>query len=226
METKPTWSFSSLKTFDQCPKKYYHTKVAKDYEENFKTEAILYGNEFHTAAEKYVSGEVEELDPRFSFTQAALDKLKGMKGEKLCEFKMGLTANLEPCGFFDKDVWFRGVSDLTILDRESGVAKVIDYKTGKSAKYADKGQLELMALATFKHFPEIKVVKGGLLFVVCNAFIKDTYTIDQESDLWKKWLIEYAKVEKAFEVDVWNAKPTGLCRAHCVVLECPHNGKR
>ena len=84
METKPTWSFSSLKTFDQCPKKYYHTKVAKDYEENFKTEAILYGNEFHTAAEKYVSGEVEELDPRFSFTQAALDKLKGMKGEKLC----------------------------------------------------------------------------------------------------------------------------------------------
>jgi hypothetical protein len=81
-------------------------------------------------------------------------------------------------------------------------------------------------LATFKHFPEIKVVKGGLLFVVCNAFIKDTYTIDQESDLWKKWLIEYAKVEKAFEVDVWNAKPTGLCRAHCVVLECLHNGKR
>ena len=24
------WSFSSLKTFQQCPKKYYHTKVAKD----------------------------------------------------------------------------------------------------------------------------------------------------------------------------------------------------
>jgi len=226
METKPTWSFSSLKTFDQCPKKYYHTKVAKDYEEDFKTEAILYGNEFHTAAEKYVSGEVGELDPRFSFTQTTLDKLKGMKGEKLCEFKMGLTANLEPCDFFDKDVWFRGVSDLTILNRETGVAKVIDYKTGKSAKYADKGQLELMALATFKHFPEIKVVKGGLLFVVCNAFIKDTYTIEQESDLWQKWLTEYAKVEKAFEVDVWNAKPTGLCRAHCVVLECLHNGKR
>ena len=226
METKPTWSFSSLKTFDQCPKKYYHTKVAKDYEEDFKTEAILYGNEFHTAAEKYVSGEVAELDPRFSFTQTTLDKLKGMKGEKLCEFKMGLTANLEPCDFFDKDVWFRGVSDLTILNRETGVAKVIDYKTGKSAKYADKGQLELMALATFKHFPEIKVVKGGLLFVVCNAFIKDTYTIEQESDLWQKWLTEYAKVEKAFEVDVWNAKPTGLCRAHCVVLECLHNGKR
>jgi hypothetical protein len=223
---KPAWSFSSIKTFDQCPKKYYHVKVAKDYEEDFSTEAILYGNEFHKAAEEYVSEVVSALDPRFAYAQQALDKLKGMKGEKLCELKMGLTANLEACGFFDKGVWFRGVADLIVLDREAGVAKVIDYKTGKSAKYADKGQLELMALAVFKHFPEVKVVKGGLLFVVCNAFIKDTYTIEQESELWKKWLIEYGKMEKAYEVDVWNPRPTGLCRAHCIVLECPHNGRR
>ena len=65
MDTKPAWSFSSIKTFDQCPKKYYHLKVAKDYEEDFNTEAILYGNEFHTAAELYVRGDAEELDPRF-----------------------------------------------------------------------------------------------------------------------------------------------------------------
>jgi len=85
--------------------------------------------------------------------------------------------------------------------------------------------LELMALATFKHFPEIKTVKGGLLFVVCNAFIQDTYTIEQESDLWQKWLSEYSKMEKTYEVDVWNPRPSGLCRAHCVVTECPHNGR-
>jgi hypothetical protein len=139
---------------------------------------------------------------------------------------MGLTADLEPCGFFDKNVWWRGVVDLAILDREAGTAKVIDYKTGKSAKYADKGQLELMALAMFKHFPEVKTIKGGLLFVVCNAFIKDTYTIEQESELWQKWLADYAKMAKAYEVDVWNPRPTGLCRAHCIVLECPHNGRR
>ena len=223
---KPAWSFSSIKTFDQCPKKYYHTKVAKDYAEDFNTEAILYGNEFHEAAEVYVRGDVDKLDPRFDYALAALDKIKGMKGEKLCELKMGLTENLEACGFFDKDVWFRGVADLIVLDRETGVARVIDYKTGKSAKYADKGQLELMALAVFKHYPEVKVVKGGLLFVVCNVFITETYSIDRESELWAKWLAEYGKIEKAFEVDVWNPKPTGLCRAHCIVLECPHNGRR
>src|SRR6056300_353470 len=222
---KPAWSFSSIKTFDQCPKKYYHTKVAKDYKEDFNTEAILYGNEFHEAAEHYVRGDVEELDPRFDYAKAALDKLKNMKGEKLCEYKMGLTENLEPCGFFDKDVWFRGVSDLTILDREAGVAKVFDYKTGKSAKYADKGQLELMALATFKHFPEIKVVKGGLLFVIAKALIKDSYDSTAAPIMWKKWLADYARMEKALETDTWNARPSGLCRQHCAVLDCPHNGR-
>ena len=91
METKPAWSLSSIKTFDQCPKKYYHVKVAKDYEENFETEAILYGNEFHKAAEDYVGGTVDKLDPRFDYAKTVLDKLLSMKGEKLCEYRMGLT---------------------------------------------------------------------------------------------------------------------------------------
>jgi RecB family exonuclease len=226
MEPKPTWSFSSIKTFDQCPKKYYHLKVKRDYVEDFNTEAVLYGNEFHKAAELYVRGDVETLDPRFTYALATLDRLKNMKGDKLCEYKMGLTENLEPCKFLDEDAWYRGIADLIIVDKESGVAKVFDYKTGKSAKYADKGQLELMALCIFKHFPEVKTVKGGLLFVVCNALIKETYTIENQPELWRKWLTAYGTLEKSYDNDVWNPRPTGLCRAHCIVLECPHNGRR
>jgi hypothetical protein len=220
---KPAWSFSAMKTFEQCPKKYYHLKVAKDYEENFDTPAILYGNEFHEAAERYVGGEDKELDPRFSFALGALDKLIGMEGDKYPEYKMGLTENLEPCGFYDSDVWFRGISDLSIINGSK--AKILDYKTGKSARYADVGQLELMSLATFKHFPAVTVAKGGLFFVVCNEMVKGTYTIEDEPRLWQKWMGKYGDLEKAMENDVWNAKSSGLCRAHCVVLECPHNGR-
>ena len=54
------------------------------------------------------------------------------------------------------NVWWRGIADLVILDADNHIAWVVDYKTGKSARYADKGQLELMALATFKHFPVVK----------------------------------------------------------------------
>jgi hypothetical protein len=84
--------------FDQCPKKYYHIKVAKDYTEDFNTQVILYGNEFHKAAEDYVSGAKAELDARFIYAKAALDKLMGMSGDKLCEYKMGLTEKFRAVG--------------------------------------------------------------------------------------------------------------------------------
>ena len=28
------WSYSSLKTFQQCPKKYYHLRIAKDIKQS------------------------------------------------------------------------------------------------------------------------------------------------------------------------------------------------
>jgi hypothetical protein len=29
----------------------------------------------------------------------------------------------------------------------------------------------------------------------------------------------------AYDNDVWNPKPSGLCRKHCSVLSCSHNGR-
>lgn len=217
------WSFSGIKSFDQCPKKFYHLKVIKDYKEP-QTEATLYGTEFHTAAEEYIR-DGKELPKYFEFAKPVLDSLNKMDGEKYCEYEMGLTENLEPCGFKDENVWWRGIVDLAIINHETGEARIIDYKTGKSARYADTGQLELMALATFKHFPQVTKVRAGLIFVVCNEFIKASYTIEDAPKLWEKWLTEYNKLKSAYENDVWNPRPSGLCRKHCVVLDCAHNGR-
>ena len=104
------------------------------------------------------------------------------------------------------------------------MAWVVDYKTGKSAKYADKGQLELMALSVFAHYPDIDKVKAGLFFVIAGDLVRDTYKTLDKANLWKKWMANYAKMEAAFEADVWNPRPSGLCRRHCQVTECPHNG--
>ena len=222
---RPAWSFSSFKTFEGCPRKYYHTKVVKDYQENFDTPAIKYGNEFHKAAELYIKSN-KPLEPRFEFAKPSLDKLNSMGGKKLCEFKMALTENLEPCTYFAQDVWFRGVADLLIVDADTGVAKVIDYKTGGNTSYADGRQLELMALAIFKHFPEVTTVKAGLLFVVANAFIKDEFTIDREGEMWKRWFAHYEDLITAYKTGVWNPIKTGLCKNHCIVMSCAHNGRR
>ena len=103
-------------------------------------------------------------------------------------------------------------------------AWVIDYKSSKSAKYADKGQLELMALSVFSYIPKIDTINAGLLFVVCKQLVKQVYTRSGSNELWDKWISNYKKMETAYNKDVWNARPSGLCRRHCPVIECIHNG--
>ena len=115
------WSFSKIKAFDQCPKQFYHTHVLKEFPFQ-ETEAIRYGSEFHKMAEDFM-GKDTPVPGKFSFAEKALVSLKNKKGDKLCEIKMGVTENLEACDFYAKDVWFRGIADLVILD-EIGRAHV------------------------------------------------------------------------------------------------------
>lgn len=222
MSKAAPWSFSRIKAFEQCPKQFYHEKVLKQYP-FIQTDAMIYGNQFHKACEDYI-GKGEPLPERFMYIKDALDKLNQRKGVKICEQRLGVTANLEPCTFGARNVWFRGIVDLAILDEDSGIGWIIDYKTGKSAKYADKGQLELMALAIFAHYPKITSIRAGLLFVVANKLVKETYEVADRANLWEKWSSNYATMEKAFEADVWNPRPSGLCKRHCPVTECAHNG--
>jgi len=217
------WSYSKLKAFETCPKQFYHMKILKQYPQE-ETDAMRYGTDVHLACEEHIRDN-KPIPKKYSYVQPSLDALKRKKGKKLCEYELGLTEDLQPCGFKDKGVWFRGIADLVILNEEDKLAWVVDYKTGKSARYADTGQLELMALATFKHFPQVKKVNAGLLFVIAKALVKDSYQSATAPALWKKWLTNYARMEKALETGVWNPRPSGLCRQHCAVLECPHNGR-
>lgn len=216
-----TWSYSSLSLFQQCPKKYYHLRVAKDIKEP-ETEHLMYGKLVHEAAEFYIKNNTP-IPPEFAFIQPHLDKLKGLGDTHLCEYRMGLTRNLEPCDFFDKDVWWRGVADLIVLKGET--AFLVDYKTGKSSRYADTKQLEILSLALFKHFPEVKKIRAGLLFVVANDFVKADYDTSAPEIYWVKWLNETKQLETAYESGTWNAKPNFSCKNFCAVTSCLHNGK-
>jgi hypothetical protein len=216
-----TWSYSSIGLFDQCPKKYYHLRVIKDIVEP-ETEHLTYGKMVHEAAEKYIR-DGEPIPEKFLFIAPVLDVLKEIPGRKLCEHKMGLTEDLEPCGFFDKNVWFRGVVDLLII--QDDLAHIVDYKTGKSAQYADTKQLELMALAVFKHFPLVERVKAGLAFLVSEDFVKANFTKYEAPERWLTWIQQTDKLTAAYDNNVWNAKPNFTCRKFCPVKDCEHNGR-
>jgi len=222
MSVKYTWSYSSLDLFKQCPQKYYRLRVLKDVKDP-PAEHLNYGLAVHKAAEDYIGKGVPIPEKYVAILKTSLDRLIAMEGEKHCELRLGLTQGLEPCGFFAPDVWWRGVADLIIINNDS--AYVVDYKTGKSSKYADTKQLELLSLAVFKHFPQVKKIKGGLLFVVANDLIKANYEQDKAGVYWTKWLEDTGRLEAAITNDVWNAKPNFTCRQYCPVHDCQHNGK-
>ena len=221
MSNKIVWSYSSLGLFQQCPKKYYHLRIAKDVKEP-ETEHLLYGKRVHEAAEFYVRDN-KPIPPEFDFIKPHLDKLKALGDAHLCEYKMGLTRDLQPCDFFSPDVWWRGIADLIVIKGE--IAYLVDYKTGKSSKYADTKQLEILSLAIFKHFPAVKKIRAGLLFVVANDFVRAQYDTSALETYWVKWMSEVGLLEAAYKNNVWNAKPNFSCRQYCAVIECPHNGK-
>ena len=219
---KVKWSHSALKDYEGCPRRYYETKVLKKHPFT-DTEATIYGKELHEAAEFYIK-DGKPLPPQFAFLQDTLDALNAKPGRKLCEFKMGVRADLTPCDFMDKDVWCRGIADLLIIDDDNLTAKVVDYKSGNN-KYPDREQLKLMALMVFAHFPHIRRVSGALLFVVKNDIAKASYMVGEAEDYWWNYRERVARIEQAHETGVWNPKPTPLC-GWCPAKDCEYNRKR
>ncbi len=214
----PAWSYSSIKTFDQCPKKFYHTRVAKDFKDEGGP-ATLYGEEAHKAAELFVRDQLP-LPPKFGFMEKTLTTLADIPGDKHTELKLGLTETYEPCDFFDPDVWWRGVADLVIT--RGPLAYLVDYKTGKSARYADTKQLDLLAGALFAHYPEITRVKSALAFVVSGEFIHKEHVVAKRDEYLNVFENALDRLDMAYEKDQWRPSPTGLC-GFCPVISCLHN---
>lgn len=214
------WSYSSIKTFEQCPKKYFHTRVIKDVKDE-PGEAADYGTAVHLAAEEFVR-DGKPIPEKFAFIRPVVERLAAIPGDKHCELKLGLrkvAGDYEPCDFFDRDVWWRGIADLLVIDGYK--AWCIDYKTGKSARYADTKQLDLLAGAVFTHFPEVSIIKSSLIFVVSGELVPKTHVITERSRYLSVFDRQLDALDTATESGVWNPKSSGLC-SFCPVVTCEH----
>ena len=203
-------SFSAVKEFESCPRKFYQIKVLKAYPHQ-DTDATLYGKEVHKACEEYIrDGKPLGGHSRF---QAILDKLNSYSGEKLCELEMAINEKGQAVDFDSEERMYRGIADLVIIDGDK--ARVIDYKTG-SAKYPDPAQLELMAIMVFAKFPAVMKVSGALLFLLHDVIVKRDYNRSDFNELLSHWVQKRTIIMACEEVGTWNPNPSGLCSW------CPH----
>jgi len=215
------WSYSSLKTFQQCPKKYFHLKIAKDVE-NEGGEAANYGKLVHKAAEDYIR-DGTPIPKQFQYMVPILDALNKIPGKKFCEIEMGIAIHkgkFIACKFDAPNYWWHGIADLLIVD--GGVAWLVDYKTSKNAKYADTKQLDLLAAATFLHFPGVLEIKSALAFVVSNEFVRKEHDRVMRHKYLDVMKPELDRLEAAVENKVWNPISGPLCK-FCPVKTCVHN---
>lgn len=208
------WSFSGLKEFVNCPRQYNETRNLKRYVKG-DTPQTLYGKEVHRVLEEYVRDKVP-LAKNYERFKGSVDALLELPGDKLVEHKMALRPDKTPCEFDSSDYWVRGIADLLVIDGTQ--AFVVDYKTG-SNKYPDPKQLKLMALMTFAHFPEVKEVRGGLLFLLHNTLISEDYSRDKIDLYWGSFMPDLTRLRVAYETDQWVENPTPLC-GWCPVTDC------
>lgn len=216
-----TWSYSSIKKFDSCPKQYYHLKVAKDFKDE-EGSAALYGKEAHAAAELFIKDNLP-LPPKFKFMHPVVSTLKDIPGDKYTELKLGLREDYTPCDFMAPDVWWRGIADLVVI--RGDLAYLIDYKTGKSARYADTKQLDILAGALFVHYPQLNRIKSALAFIVSNEFVHKDHVLAFRDSYISCFENELDRLEVAYAQNAWRPRPSGLC-GWCVVNTCLHHKKK
>jgi hypothetical protein len=213
-------SYSSVKDYEGCARRYHEVRILKKFKSK-DTEATLYGTAVHKAFEDFIK-DGTPLPAQFSQFKHFVEPLAAHDGEIRCEDRMAIRVDFSPCGFFDKDVWFRGIPDYLAISKSGKTARVADYKTGKSSRYADTAQLELMAAMVMLHHPTVDKVKGALLFVVVGDIIKAEYTRDQLPEILSKWAGRAGAIEKAVDIGVWNPRSSALCK-FCPVSSCEHH---
>jgi hypothetical protein len=225
--TPKAWSFSALTSYETCPKKYWEESVAKNipYEVG---EVQQYGIDGHKHFEdRILKGKKLPMD--LTHHEATLAKLAGADGEILGEQKMALTRDLQPTGYFDKDVWVRGQADLMIITGKPNqkTALVVDWKFGKPTPPDKPGrfdQLELMAMMFAQYHPDVVAVEGAYYWAKEKRFDPNRIHRDYMKVLWSKFLPRVERFEEAFKKDEFPAKENGLCKKWCKVKSCPFNG--
>lgn len=217
-----TWSFSRLKAYEDCPRRFNETMRLKRWPEP-RSKQLDEGDETHAAMAKAL-----KTGTRLPLAHAAkqhwIDKVNRTKGELLVEdqSRWAITRDFRPTAWFSKQVWARTVADAVKVD--DNAALIVDWKTGKSAN-ADIVQLELCSLIGLCQFPDVKIIRAD--FVWLNEDDKTTIVIrrDEAADRWAEITPRVEALKQAELDEFFPPKPGNFCRSWCSVKSCEYNGK-
>lgn len=221
-QPKPSaWSYSRLKAFSDCPRRFHETQILKNYTDTTTDQA--WGNAIHAAMATALR-DGTDLPTKFRILQKWVDQVRKVKGELLVEddCQWAITREFQPTAWFAKDVWLRCIADAVKINYPA--AMVVDWKAGKSAN-VDPVQLMLTSLVMFIQFPKLDRVMS--LFVWLKEDHKTVQTIyrAEAADRWAEILPRVQRFQQAFQQGNFPPQPGRFCRNWCPVKSCEYHGK-
>jgi putative RecB family exonuclease len=225
-------SASRLKTFQQCPRKYYYNyieKLPKKDWPHFDLGTLVHGTleKFHEDFKK--DGEDHNLKRimklSFKAHRKEMEEEKEISDEILLEARDLLTdylKSMETDGIgseiislekdfeieLNKDISIKGFVDR--LDRDAdGVYHIKDYKTNKNTRYMEPSQLRIYGIYLLDAYPDIDRFRGSYIMMRFNgSYI--SYDFNKEDvEKCKKELIEYGY--KILEEQKFTPDQSRLC---------------
>jgi hypothetical protein len=207
-QEKPfSFSYSRIKNFETCPRRYQQIDVLKNFRED-ESEALTWGNELHAALEARIAKGRElpitmrRYEKHAADLDAQQDAIPGLTIRT--ELKLSFDRQFQATGYYDNATWFRAKVDVLALAGSKAVA--IDWKTGRVLD--DHAQLSSI-----------------YMWLGDDARTEDIYTRDGMVKVWNNIWPRITALEEAHAAQVFPPKPSGLCRNYCPVSSCEFHGK-
>lgn len=213
-----TWSHTALNQFDTCPaqyaaQRYYCTTQQED------TEETIWGTRVHKGMEERIRDKKpleEDLQPFEKWARV----IEQADGEKFCEIQFAIDFYLNLVPWYDAKAWGRGVVDVLIYDEAKNKISVLDYKTGKLKD--DPAQLKLFACFASLLYPQVEEFNCKYIWLKADTATGITLHKKELTKIWDETFKRVFRVQEAWEHEVFNCNPSGLCRGWCPVTECIH----
>lgn len=222
-----SWSYTKLRDFETCPRRYYTVNVTKSTKE--MTPELDRGNRLHDAMKQRVQSD-KELPNEFAYMERWAKSLTAIIHPLQiinCELQLAIARNLTPVGYWEKSVFCRTKIDYLLLipAKRPGtfLCNIIDYKTGKPKD--DDTQLVINALTVFAHYKDVVGIKSEFLYTEHGDLRGFTYVRSSMKELWDDIIPRVTELETAHANDSWPPTPCGLCREYCPVASCEYYGK-
>lgn len=223
-------SASSIKTYDQCPRKWkftYLDKAPKKDHDYFEL-----GNLCHKTLELFHANYMKDTKQSFGtlsklMSACFLDAKKEVPNVKIeikNEAKILLLDYLKsvinsgmpnvqatelPFNFqIGDDILIRGFIDRLDLT-EDGTFHIIDYKTTKNPRYLEPMQLLIYGLALQRNYPEIEKFRASYILLKHNGKLKDYNFTKEDLVQVEKEIMHYGQTIR--NENEWLPMPSRLC---------------